>query len=89
MSSGGDHVLTIKLSLLGVQQVLTGEIEFAQFAADHSEVFTAIRNVVGEGAMLSDVRIEHAPDRDDDWIELIFDRIVPDRLFESRPEEEQ
>jgi len=87
MTPGGDHVLTIKLSLLGIQQVLTGEIEFAEFTADHSEVFAAIKRVTAQGAMLSDVRIEHAPDSDDDWIEFVFDRMVPDRLLESRPKE--
>jgi hypothetical protein len=87
MSDGGNHVLKIKLSLLGFQQILSGEIEFTKFAADHSEAFQSIKRVTADGAMLSDVRIEHVPDRDDDWIEFVFDRVAPSRLFESRPEE--
>lgn len=87
MTDGGNHTLKVKLSLLAVQQVLTGEIEFGKFAADHSEALRAIKRVTGEGAMLSDVRIEHVPDRDDDWIEFVFDGVVPDRLFEKRPKE--
>jgi hypothetical protein len=87
ISDGGKPILKVKLSLLGFQQVLTGEIEFANFADDHSEVFRAIRRVTGEGSMLSDVRIEHVPDRDDDWIELVFDRLAPGQLFERVPKE--
>lgn len=87
MSDGGNHVLKVKLSLLGFQQVLTGEIEFAKFAADHSEVFRAIKRVTHEGNMLSDVNIEHVPDQDDDWIEFVFDRVAPEQLFERRPQE--
>jgi len=37
--------------------------------------------------MLSDVRLQHVPDQDDDWIEFVFERIAPDRLFESKSDE--
>lgn len=78
----GPDTMSIKLSLLTLQHVITGQIEYGRFAEDHADAIRMMKGAENRGLMLSDVRIEHVPDRDDDWVELVFARAAPQHLFE-------
>jgi hypothetical protein len=82
MSGGGTrHALKTKISLLTLQRVLTGEIKYDEFARDHAALIRVIKRATDNGAMISEVRIEQTPDRDDDWIEFVFGAPAPGQLF--------
>jgi len=80
IASGGGH-LKIKISLLAFQDLLAGRMKFDTLRDDHPEVFRAIHNATSDGLMISNMRIEHCPDADDDWVEIEFSGTVPGRLF--------
>lgn len=82
MSGGGTrHALRAKFSLLTLQRILTGELKYDEFARDHTQLIQRIKKSMEDGAMISEVRIEKTPDRDDDWIEFVFGASAPEHLF--------
>lgn len=83
MSAGRGSLMKVKISLLTLQALLSGEISHAEFARDHGDLGKAISKAIHDGMMISKIEIEHCPDEDDDWAHLEFDRPAPDRLFTS------
>lgn len=83
MSAGRSGLMKIKISLLTLQALLSGEISHAEFARDHGDIGKAISKAIRDGMMISKIDIEHCPDEDDDWAHLEFDRPAPDKLFAS------
>jgi hypothetical protein len=85
MSGGSSrHPVKTKFSLLTLQRLLAGEISFDDFARGHQDLIRTINRATNSGAMISEVRLEKTPDRDDDWIEFSFGALAPDHLF-KRP----
>lgn len=83
MSAGRAGLMKVKISLLTLQALLSGEISHAEFARDHGDIGKAISKAIHEGMMISRIDIEHCPDEDDDWAHLEFDRPAPDKLLLS------
>lgn len=83
MGAGKGSLMKVKISLLTLQALLSGEISHAEFARDHGDLGKAISKAIHDGMMISKIEIEHCPDEDDDWAHLEFDRPAPDRLFTS------
>jgi hypothetical protein len=70
----------IKLSMLAFQDLLTGRITQAEFAARNEFAAEHIARLVARGHCLSNARIIKDPESDDDWIEFDFADIDPRSL---------
>ncbi|MGZ8217952.1 hypothetical protein [Methylomagnum sp.] len=72
---------TIKISLLTLQKLLSGEISYDEFAESHGSLATQLKNLDMRGFMISNIKIDPQNDADDDWVTLSYDGLQPDRLF--------
>lgn len=84
ISDGGCGLMKVKISLLTLQGLLSGEISHEKFARDHGDIGSAISRAIREGKMISKIRIERCLDEDDDWVHLEFNETAPDKLFAER-----
>jgi len=67
----------IKISARAVLGVLSGHIKQEDFFLENELFVKAFNRMVSEGRVLSDAKIEHVADRDDDWIEFCFSEVDP------------
>jgi hypothetical protein len=77
----GAKGMQVKLSLLTVQKLLSGEITYDCFAKAHGMLAEQIIKATKEGRMISAANVERLDHQDDDWIVFEFDTISPDALF--------
>lgn len=63
----------IKISARAVLGVLAGQIKQEDFVRDHPR----FGHLLQQGRLLDAVKIEHVPERDDDWIEFTFSDVDP------------
>jgi len=77
--SGGGELTSnsLKMSARAVLAVLSGQIKQDDFIRDNQQFAEMFGRVLREGRVLSEVRIEHVPHRDDDWIEFHFSEPDP------------
>lgn len=67
----------IKMSARAVLGVLSGQTKQEDFARDNDIFVEALRRMTSQGRVISDAKIEHVPERDDDWIEFTFSEPDP------------
>lgn len=85
-TGGNERGPTVKMSLLALQKLLSGEIKYEVFVRDHDDIMDLFKLHCGEGLMISDIKIEKCPDEDDDWVIFQFEQTEPSHLFErSKP----
>jgi hypothetical protein len=73
---GGDQYM--KLSAIGVLQLLAGNISYDEFAHRHGfNDRNAFANAVSNGRVIRDCKIESGGEEDDDWITFEFGRPDP------------
>lgn len=77
--TGGGRMTAHKITMSArtVLGVLSGRISQADFARENDSFVEAFRRMVDEGRVLSDAKIEHVAQRDDDWIEFCFSEPDP------------
>lgn len=80
MTSGANS-LSVSLSLLTLQKLLTGDISYDDFYRDHKDLIDQIRRVTASGQMISRIDVEAQKDQDDDWATMRFDGFQPEFLF--------
>lgn len=73
----------VKISLGALQQLLVGKISQADFAKDHEHLANHLQRLDDMGLAISDIEIQSMADEDDDWVELTFDSLKPEKLFPS------
>lgn len=81
----GGGVMTmnkVKISLLTLQKLMTGEFSQAEFVNSHGEIAAHMKRLTKGGLMISNITIEKQTDTDDDWVAFEFDNIQPPRLFD-------
>ena len=66
----------VKISARAVLGVLSGQTKQEDFARDNDIFVEAFRRMASQGRVISDAKIEHVADRDDDWIEFAFSEEV-------------
>jgi len=74
---------TMNFSLLTLQKLLTGELSYEKFVADHRYIVNAVRQMDAEGRMISSAAVIHRPEEDDDIIQLEFNRPNPQEFFKG------
>lgn len=67
----------IKMSARAVLGVLSGRTSQEDFVRENEPFVKAFERMEAEGRVLSDARIEHVAQRDDDWIEFCFSEPDP------------
>jgi len=73
---GGGEIMknsSIKISSVGLIDLLSGNISQAQFLKDHDFVPEFFNRKANERRMIKNIRVEKNPDQDDDWIVFEFD----------------
>jgi hypothetical protein len=81
--SGGQSGFKVKISLLTLQRLLSGEISADEFRKDHEELSSIIKAQADEGRMISKMEISHQANFDDDWVEITFGGQDPTKLFKA------
>ena len=74
---------TMNFSLLTLQKLLTGELSYEKFAADHPHIVNAVKKMDAEGRMISSASVIHRPEEDDDIIQFEFNRPNPQDFFKG------
>lgn len=73
--------LSVSLSLLSLQRLLSGDISYDDFYRDHKDLIDQMRRVTANGQMISSIEVEAQKDQDDDWVTMKFDAFHPEYLF--------
>jgi hypothetical protein len=65
------------MSARTVPGVISGQVKQGDFIRDDQSFVNALGRMLGDGRLLSDVRIAHVLEWDDDWIEFHFSERDP------------
>lgn len=79
----GSNSLSVSLSLLTLQKLLSGELSYDDFYKNHQDLIDQIRRVTASGQMISSIEVEAQKDEDDDWVTMHFDESQPEFLFKA------
>jgi len=82
-STTGRSPMTIRMSLLSLQYLLSGQIPADKFLQDNPELMKQFRLATDRGFIISSITIVRLPDQDDDWLDVEMTQTAPSHLFKE------
>jgi hypothetical protein len=81
----GSNPMKIRMSLLSLQCLLSGDIPANKFAEGNPDLMKQFKLATDRGLIISAVRVERSTDEDDDWIEFELDQTAPTHTLRRLP----
>lgn len=85
LSVQGSNPMRIRMSLLSLQYLLSGNIPADKFAGGNKELMKQFKLATNRGFIISAVRVERSADQDDDWLEIELEQTAPSHAFKQPP----
>jgi hypothetical protein len=81
----GGNPMKIRMSLLSLQYLLSGDIPANKFAEGNAELMKQFKLATDRGFIISSVGVERCPDEDDDWLEIELKPTAPTHVLQKPP----
>ena len=81
----GVNPMQIRMSLLSLQYLLSGDIPANKFAEGNADLMKQFKLATDRGFIISGVHVERSTDEDDDWIEIELEQTAPTHILRKPP----
>jgi hypothetical protein len=85
ISITGENPMRIRMSLLSLQYLLSGQIPADKFAQGNPELMRQFKSATDRGFIISSLTVVPSPDQDDDWLDVEMTQTAPSHAFKSAP----
>ena len=85
VSITGRNPMRIRMSLLSLQYLLSGQIPADKFVQNNPELMRQFKSATDRGFIISSMTVVPSPDQDDDWLDVEMTQSAPSHAFKSAP----
>ena len=76
--------MKIRMSLLSLQYLLSGDIAADKFVHDNTELMKQFKLATRRGEIISAIRVQRCPEEDDDYLEIELEPTAPSHLLRKQ-----